>query len=379
MVDTGSGITIIRHDTLKKFSHHHKVKNDHRTYSTANNGELKTIGTVWLKVKIGPALTFVKAAVSNELCTSLLLGSDWAQENNINIKCGERIVVCKTKQGQKASVPFFEIDDNKIARLVHTVRLAPRQEAQIQIRVPVRDADTLMFTPNTYAANKSEVLFSHALIKVENYTSLITVINPSVFPRVLSKNITCISTVSYPSSRLCVALVNSDEKLQQSSLLHSNTDTRHQCRECSLQFPSRQQMFNHLRELDHWKKDQESDYEAPKSVCDDIDKLVTSIDNRVEREKVRMLLRRYAEIFDTTKPSVIDTTIKHTIDLEEGSRPTTAAYYRQNPKNNEIIDEAVKQLLQEDRAERSYSAWSSPIVLVKKKMAHPAFVLIFAN
>ncbi|CAF1302639.1 unnamed protein product [Didymodactylos carnosus] len=44
-----------------------------------------------------------------------------------------------------------------------------------------------------------------------------------------------------------------------------------------------------------------------------------------------MLLRRYAKIFDTTKPSVIDTTIQHAIDLEDGSRPTTAAYYRQNP------------------------------------------------
>ncbi|CAF1153513.1 unnamed protein product [Didymodactylos carnosus] len=54
--------------------------------------------------------------------------------------------------------------------------------------------------------------------------------------------------------------------------------------------------------------------------------------------------------------SVIDTIIKHVIDLEEGGRPATAAYYRQNPKNNEIIDETVKQLLQEDRAERSYSA-----------------------
>ncbi|CAF0788259.1 unnamed protein product [Didymodactylos carnosus] len=136
------------------------------------------------------------------------------------------------------------------------------------------------------------------------------VINPSVFPRVLSKNIACIGTISYPSSRLIASL----------------------------------------------EKDRESDYEAPKSVCDDIDKLVTSLDNRVESEKVIMLLRRYAKIFDTTKPSVTDTTTKHVIDLEEGGRPATAAYYRQNPKNNEIIDETVKQLLQGDRAERSYSA-----------------------
>ncbi|CAF1324233.1 unnamed protein product [Didymodactylos carnosus] len=103
------------------------------------------------------------------------------------------------------------------------------------------------------------------------------------------------------------------------------------------------------------------------------------MDNRVEREKVRMLLRRYAKIFDTTKLSVIDTTIKHAIDLEEGSRPTIAAYYRQNLKTNEFIDEAVKQLLQEDGTERSYLAWSSPIVLVKKKDGSSRFRINFCK
>src|ERR1700722_12363050 len=52
LVDTGSTVTIINENFLKKLRHRKIYGNTSRSYKTANNGELKTNGLVDLDVKL---------------------------------------------------------------------------------------------------------------------------------------------------------------------------------------------------------------------------------------------------------------------------------------------------------------------------------------
>ncbi|CAF4604135.1 unnamed protein product, partial [Didymodactylos carnosus] len=75
---------------------------------------------------------------------------------------------------------------------------------------------------------------------------------------------------------------------------------------------------------------------------------------------------RYGKLFDTQQPSVIKTTVRHAIDTGN-NRPVRNYYGRKTDKQNKIVTEEVKELLNNDKIEPSNSPWASPVVLVSKK------------
>jgi hypothetical protein len=76
IVDTGSAITIIHQDLLKKIPHKqftHKIKE----CKTANSTPLHIIGQIELEIKLQNVKTYIIANVATNLITKLLLGNDW--------------------------------------------------------------------------------------------------------------------------------------------------------------------------------------------------------------------------------------------------------------------------------------------------------------
>ena len=59
--------------------------------------------------------------------------------------------------------------------------------------------------------------------------------------------------------------------------------------------------------------------------------------------------------------------IKHKIEVENNTKSIRQIYYRTNPKAEEFIETEVQQLLKEGIIKPSFSPWTSPVVLVKKK------------
>ena len=58
---------------------------------------------------------------------------------------------------------------------------------------------------------------------------------------------------------------------------------------------------------------------------------------------------------------------EHVIEVEPGTKPIKQRYYPVSPFKQKIIDEELKNMLEEGVIEPSKSAWSSPVCLVRKK------------
>jgi hypothetical protein len=70
---------------------------------------------------------------------------------------------------------------------------------------------------------------------------------------------------------------------------------------------------------------------------------------------------------------------KHSIQVEPGTEPINTRPYRLPETQKREVDRQVKQLLQEGIIEESNSAWSSPILVIPKKMdasGQPKFRLV---
>ncbi|XP_033112699.1 uncharacterized protein LOC117113471 [Anneissia japonica] len=86
-----------------------------------------------------------------------------------------------------------------------------------------------------------------------------------------------------------------------------------------------------------------------------------------EKDRVHKLLADYHDIFSKSPRDYGRTElVRHTIDT--GSvKPIRQRAYRTSPKMREEIRKQCQELVDNDIIERSYSPWSSPIVMVRKK------------
>ena len=84
IIDTGSAVTIINQQLLKKIDHK-KFFNNPKIHKSANCTSINIIGEIQLEVKIQGYKTSIIADVAANLVTDLLLGNDWIQQNNVII------------------------------------------------------------------------------------------------------------------------------------------------------------------------------------------------------------------------------------------------------------------------------------------------------
>lgn len=93
-----------------------------------------------------------------------------------------------------------------------------------------------------------------------------------------------------------------------------------------------------------------------------------------EEQRLREFLDTELELFrDVHGPT---DKIEHVIRVKE-SRPIKQRYRPRNPAMQAIIDDEVEKMTQEKIIEPSHSAWSSPVVIVKKKDGKPRFCIDF--
>ena len=69
--------------------------------------------------------------------------------------------------------------------------------------------------------------------------------------------------------------------------------------------------------------------------------------------------------------------VQHVIRVIRNTTPIKQRYRPRNPATQEIIDREVDEMLREGVIEPSHSAWSSPVVIVRKKDGKPRFCIDF--
>ena len=99
-------------------------------------------------------------------------------------------------------------------------------------------------------------------------------------------------------------------------------------------------------------------YEAAKGGCKE----------PLQAKKLARLLTEYSTVFSTGDGDVGQTTlVEHSIPVAEGTRPIRQPPHRLGPEKEAEAERQVNELLEKGLIEPAGGAWSSPVVLVRKK------------
>jgi hypothetical protein len=89
--------------------------------------------------------------------------------------------------------------------------------------------------------------------------------------------------------------------------------------------------------------------------------------NERQKESLEKLLEKYEDVFSKGNGDIGKTEIlKMKIDTGD-AQPIKQRAYRYTKEQKEDISKQVKELLETGIIQRSYSPWSSPVVMIKKK------------
>ncbi len=377
LIDTGSSITIIHKCLLNKIPHKN-FKQKTKNHLSANCSTLNIIGEILLEINLNGLKTKVMADVTTNLVTNLILGSDWIQQNNVYILTPENRIMIKN-QGKEVSTPFVEPPVlNYPVTLINHVTLPPFSEQMIEAQVQPNDMIDVLFEPNLRLKTKA-LFIATTLLNIQNGKIRISIINATnrqqtlsegtqlgLATQILSSTSVTISSnylrERIPKGKACNKLIpqgKAANRIYELASMSTQASTSHgeqyKCRECQQHFATGNDLFKHLRDKCY-----------PKEIREQINKLITHIDDDKQREQLSKILWKYGKLFDVSEPSKIDMILKNAIDTGT-HRPIHTPPYRKSNQDQETLRKETDKLLKNGIIEHSTSPWSSPVVLVKKK------------
>lgn len=400
IVDTGSAVTIISHQLLKKIPHN-KFVSKHKSHQSANSTAINVVGEIELDVRIQGHKTTIIADVASNLVTNVLLGNDWITKNRVIIDTPDQRILLTDRNRRIVATASFTRPTNKHFKVLLTeeITLPPFSEKCIDVTIPSNTTgpNDALFEPRSNLYTK-QLLIVNALITVRRNRSQLMIINASDRQRTLARNTKLGEINVYPKSQVSVIIPmtsirsNNDSPDEQnernearrvcSCTIHSeqrgrtqplnptwedgkSKESTRECYVCRESFSSRNQLYQHLREKCY-----------PKDMRDQIERLTAHVEDPNQRHKLQLVLWRHGKLFDLRQPSVVDTTVKHA--LETGNHPPIhTPPYRVSYKDEQTQRNEIDKLLKQGVIEESSSPWSSPIVLVRKKDGSIRFCVDF--
>ncbi|CAF3386340.1 unnamed protein product [Rotaria socialis] len=404
ILDTGSAVTIINQQLLKKIYHKNFIYKA-KSHKSANCSSINIIGEIQLEIKIQGYTTLIVADVATNLITDLLLGNDWITQNNVIIDSPQQHIFLTDKNRRiLTTAPFIKPSRLQLpVLLTDEITLPPYSEKCININIlsPMINISEALFEPATYLYPK-QILLTNALIKLEDNSSQVMIINATDRQKTLSKN-THLGYASYQSEQNNYLILPVLSKKMNSPSLHSkstiyrrsktfggrswipstyekrkvlSTDLtcrminnsngqQYQCYVCQERFLSRNDLQHHLRQKCY-----------PADMREQIEQLTQHIKDDKRQQKLQQILWKHGKLFDLRRPSIIKATVHHAI--ETGTHPSTyTSPYRVSYKDEQIQRDEIDKLLKQGIIEESISPWSSPIVLVRKKDGSVRFCIDF--
>ena len=402
IIDTGSAVTIINQQLLKKI-HHKKFNHQRKIHQSANSTNINIIGDIELEIKVEGHKTIIRADVATNLVTDLLLGNDWISGKNVIIDTPQRkIIIIDQYRRTLATAGFIESPEFRLpVLLAEETTLPPYSERSINVKIGgSRNKITEgLFEPTDNLQSK-QIFLTHAILKIKDNESRIMIMNTNNCHRTLSKH-TRLGLVSNEGMNtnyltLPVLTTNTSQKRMSNRLIdlkRNDTSDRscrsksqyqrvvqrrdyacgmnakdsedYECYVCHERHLTRNDLQKHLREKCY-----------SNDIREQIDKLTSHTQNPNQRQRLENILWKYGKLFDLRAPSIIKATVQHAI--ETGNHPTVhTPPYRVSYKDEQIQRQEIEKLLKQNIIEESTSPWSSPIVLVRKKDGSVRFCIDF--
>ncbi|CAF3479922.1 unnamed protein product [Rotaria sp. Silwood1] len=328
---------------------------------TANSGFISLLGIVKLPVQIHHLDTHIDAYVTRDLICHMILGRDWIQQNYFNVNfCTNRIYL----YNDLASTPLLPISRSEpvIMSLSHSVVIPPFHQKFIYGYVPLKSLDNALFTPNIALQHARMVLILHSLLHIRDNHGVISIINNTRHSKFIPRNTPLgfiySSTVTASLNVIHTSPMNfSDSSSSSLSLLS--------CNHCDVRFSTELTLYDHSFHC--CNKDLTGTTKT-------IPPLVEHIDDPVKRMKVSLMLHHYQQLFDDSFLQGITYKPQHAISIGSHS-PLAEHPCRVSHLNRQIINNAVKKMLDNGIIELSNAPWASPVVIVKKSDESPRFCI----
>ncbi|CAF1607330.1 unnamed protein product, partial [Didymodactylos carnosus] len=306
MIDTGSTVTAINSSYLSNIKHD-KIRGISTTVKTANGGELKILGKVALHMTTNQITTKIDAFIIEDLCADLLLGSDWFHRNNVNISYQDKTIRITTPQQQSTTISIVRHPNPQQIFNVTAMSdfvVPSMSERIIQAATSAPPMMTAIFTPSLKMNNKQYVIAPHAVLKIQNNTTTLALLNTTKAVKKIRKG-THLGQIRYQGNDNC-CYINMDPHKNQLTLAISP--------KAFLSITTRiTDLLAHLP----------------------VDK----------QQQLQPVLLKHQTVFDTSSTTTIKTNIKHQIIIKPHHHPIQQPSYRRSAKEKQIINEQVKEML----------------------------------
>lgn len=343
LLDTGATHSFIHYSIARRLRNI-PITSDKQRFTLADGSTcINIIGTTTLNLRIGPIITNIPVFISKSLSHPCILGQDWLKKYAVDICQSMKQIVIHTAE-TAVRIPMDDRIEQHHFPLKSTMStvIPPRHERIVELQAPVSFSPQVVFYPNYSLQCRSLVAIPHALLSIENHRTFITITNPTNRICRIPLN-TTIGTFTLQSSVECHSITSSST----TELLPSSSPT-------TLDSPSSSPM---------------------NKIFDD---LVDHLEDLDQKNNLRQLLLKHQSIFDTTSPSISNLTAPRMINT--GSHPPVhSRVYRTDPIKQRHLTNVINEMLEHGQIEKSYSSWSSPVILVKKKDNSYRFVVDYRS
>lgn len=325
LLDSGAAISVVRLDALTSELKSQITPTGLTAPVGANGSPLDMVGQVTVQVTIGNFHTEQVFTVVNTLTVDCLLGSDFltAQEVIIDYKNGTVLI-------KGNDIPFTM--NRGIATTSHAVRNGFVSASQ-----------------TTTIPGRSIQLIDVSLPNEATWTNLSSILIEPMDAEKLPSQILIARTFS---------TVNSDNRaVVQVMNINPTPVTIYQCTTLG--------QFTPLSELLLVDSQQPASLSTTSFPLSDIDLSASEL-FPTQQQELLTLLQEYGDLFATGNGSLGRTSVvKH--EIHTTGHPIRQPVRRQPKALQDAIDSEVQQMLQHGVVQPSFSPWSSPVVMVKKK------------
>ncbi|CAF2400326.1 unnamed protein product [Rotaria sp. Silwood2] len=344
MIDTGSTISAINAKYLKKLNINQHIYPTKISCTTANSNQLHTSGMIALRITINNVKTKVCAFIVEDLCTDLLLGGDFCVSHHVNIDYDTKRLTLRIKR-QQTTIKFHQhVNEQQVFKVKTSNEVCiPPFSARVIQATTAAPSMSAIFTPSSKWLNKQLIIAPHAVLLIDNNnTTTLTLLNTTATIQKIPKG-TNLGQVKYHENNKCCYVYPELRNCHQHRLSSVIPNTTQQT-------PT-----------------------STSSITNTIHDLIKHLP-LTQRHQVERVLLKHQDVFDTSKPSVMKTNnVFHRIPIQQHHQPIQSYPYRRPAKETQIINEQVKEMLDNHIIRPSSSPWSSPVVIIKKKDGSPRF------
>ena len=335
MFDSGATKSFIKKSLLDQTSHLPIHHHQQQYYLADGNTALKVFGMVEVFIEIDQLQTSIVVGVVESLCADCILGMDYIEKYQVNLDYRQKQVhIHKSDQQVTSSMIRYEENEPLLCRIFDYVSIKPYQERRIKISLPM-ETGQMLFTPAQNLFLRKGLIIPHSLISVINHSAWISVYNDS------------------------------------------NIDQALHCEEV-LGTVSPFSPFEFISTIIDVQPKTTVDEDQTKFISMETERNITNLSKHLQDpqriNELQVILRRYQQLFDTTKVTIAQTTTPHAICTNDHPPTTSRPYLQSMEKQNATFD-IIQQMLKNKQIRSSHSQYSAPVVLIKKRDGSYRFVV----